>query len=275
MAELLPWLRVAAVVGIYLATAVLASLVVRKAGGDLKQMAGRSSRLVLGVGALANLLVLVATLAFLAGIDHRPLSVLGLDLGPRDFLFTLGAAAVTVGGAAVFLVWLDRSGRTDVRMRRQLDRAAATRLLAGVAVLLVVALQEETLYRGYLTVNLLAFGPGVTLGVTTLTFTAIHFLTNRITRAQVASWLLAGLILEGTYLLSGSIWVPVVLHFTTDVTNMLLFAIAGDASLVALSTPISDRQRATFRAVWALAVALLLLSVYGAGLASHWKGWAG
>ncbi len=55
---------------------------------------------------------------------------------------------------------------------------------------------------------------------------------------------------------------------------MLVFAIAGDASLLTLSTPITDGQRAAFRVAYALAMALLLLSAYGAGVAPHWRGWA-
>ena len=48
----------------------------------------------------------------------------------------------------------------------------------------------------------------------TVLFTAVHLLTNRVSSYQVASWAIGGLVLVMAYLVSGSIWVPVVLHAT-------------------------------------------------------------
>lgn len=266
----LPWLRVLAVVGIYLAVAAAASILVRRVGANLRDMKGRTSSVVLAIGAAANLVVLAATLLFLLLVDRRPLGALGLGFGAMELRFTAAAILLVAASAVGFLGVLHRSGAIRVRPAG-LPRGGGRRLLSAAAVLLVVALQEEVLYRGYVTVNLIAWGAAEVLVVGTLLFTVIHFLTNRVSAAQVASWLLGGLVLGAVYLVTGSLWVAVGLHFAMDLTNVLALGIAGDLSLVRLSAPISVRQRAAYRAVTALVVVGALVAFYGLRLAPLWQ----
>lgn len=247
-----PWLHLAAAIGIYLAAALLASVLVRRVGSDLRSFEGRTSPSVLGVGAGANLLVLGLTLLLLVRWDGRPISDLGVGFTGRDVGFTAAALAATAAASGGFLAWLAHTGRSEVGVK---SLSGGGRLLGASAVLVAVALQEEVLFRGYLTVHLLPLGAPAVLLLTTAAFTAIHFPTNWATPAQVTSWTLGGLMLGFVYLASHSIWVPVILHLATDLTNVLALGIAGEVGWVRLSRPLTARQRAGFRAVQ---VALIL-----------------
>lgn len=270
LALILPWLRIFLVLAVYLFAVVVASVAVSTAGVDLGRMESRTSPVVVVVGSAANLAVLGLTLLFLVYVDRRPVTALGLGLSGRDLLFVVAAVVGMAMVAAGFLWVLARRGLRTVRRRAMSGAAKAQRLVTGSAMLLLVAMQEEVLFRGYVTLNLLALGPQVVLVVTTVLFTAIHFVTNRVTPAQVISWLLAGFVLGYVYLASASIWVPVFLHFAVDLTNVVAFDIAGDLALVTISPPLTDRQRAAQRAAYTAAVVLLGVAFYGRGFATRW-----
>lgn len=78
----------------------------------------------------------------------------------------------------------------------------------GIVVLLIVAVQEEVLFRGYITLNLISYDPVVIIAVSTILFTAVHFLTNKVNIYQIMAWLLAGAVFSYSYLVTKSIWIP-------------------------------------------------------------------
>ena len=265
------WIRILAAVAVYLLVALLTSALVSRRGRNLKEMDERGSSAVLLIGAVANLVVLGAVLLFLVLVDQRPLAVLGLGFTRQDVVFTIAAVLLTPASAGAFIGVLQRNGRLEVEANT-LPAGSAGRLLTLAAVLLVVASQEEALYRGYITLNLVRHGPEVVLLVSTLVFAAIHFPTNRVSPAQVASWLFGGFILGWVYLESGSIWVPISLHFIMDMTNVVVFGVAGELGLAKLSRPLSDMDRALYRAGNVALIAAVLLGVYGLRLAPMWVG---
>ena len=83
---------------------------------------------------------------------------------------------------------------------------------------------------------------------------------------------LGGFILGWVYLESGSIWVPVSLHLTMDMTNVVIFGIAGNLAVTKLSRPLNDTDRAIYRAGYVALIAVAVLGVYGLGLAPRWAG---
>jgi membrane protease YdiL (CAAX protease family) len=261
---LLPWIRVFLAVFAYIVIALLAATIVRRVGKNLKEMESRTSPPVLIVGAITNLCVLGTTLLLLLFLDKRPFSTLGILFSNKDAAFaTIGAVTIFVLGAA-FVGLLKQSGRFQVSPNKpSKDFSETVNLFGGVIVLLIVALQEEVLYRGYITLNLLSFGPVVVIVVSTIIFAAIHLLTNRGNLYQIGSWLVAGTIFSYVYLITGSIWVPVVLHFATDVTNLLVFNIAGQFSLFKISPKITPRPMASFRVTTAVVLVGVLLALFG------------
>ncbi len=260
--ETAAWLRVLALTAVYLVAAVSASVLVRRTGADLREMEARTSAPVLAIGVVANLVVLLATLLFLTFVDGRPIAALGVGLSRRDALFTVVAVVVTFASAAVFVRILERTQPAPEQGRESLE--GTVRQLLGVgAVLVVVAAQEEVLYRGYVTVNLRSLGVVGVLIASTGLFTVIHFLTNRVSPPQVASWAVTGAMLEVIYLVTGTIWVPIVLHFVIDLTNVLVFDIAGKFSPLAHSRAVTVEQRAGYRFAYVVAITALALVVYG------------
>jgi membrane protease YdiL (CAAX protease family) len=265
MNQFLPWIRIFLAVFAYIVIAILASMIVRKVGKDLKEMGSRTSPRVLFVGAITNLCVLVTTILLLLFLDRRPIQSLGILFSNKDLAFaTIGAIAIFIFATA-FVGLLNWSGRFQVSPNKPLkDSNETANFLGGVIVLLIVALQEEVLYRGYITLNLLSFGPVVVIVVSTIIFAAIHLLTNRGSLYQILSWLVSGAVFSYVYLISGSIWVPVVLHFATDLTNLLIFNIVGQFSLFKISPPVTARPLATFRVASVMVLVGILLAFYGA-----------
>jgi hypothetical protein len=264
---LLPSIRIFLAVFAYVAIALLASMIIRKFGKNLKEMGSRTSPQVLFIGAIANLCVLGTTLLFLLFLDKRPISSLGIVFSNMDLAFTAIGSVTILILATAFVGLLKRSGRFQVNPNKPFKNFSETvNFFIGVAVLLIVALQEEVLYRGYITLNLLSFGPTIVILVSTIIFTAIHLLTNRVSFYQILSWLIGGAIFSYVYLITGSIWVPVVLHFTTDLTNTLVFNIAGQFSLFEISPSITARPLASFRVTTAVVLIGVLVALFGTAI---------
>ena len=264
---LLPWIRIFLAVFAYIVIALLASAIIRKIGQNLKEMKGRTSPRVLFIGAIANLCVLGTTLLLLLFLDKRPISSLGILLSNKDLAFAAIGSVTILILAAAYVGLLKQSGRFQVNPNKPFKKFGETiNFFGGVIVLLIVALQEEVLYRGYITLNLLSFGPLVVIVTSTIIFTAIHLLTNRGSFYQILSWLVGGAIFSYVYLITGSIWVPVILHFATDLTNTLVFNIAGQFSLFEISPPITARPLASFRVATAVILVGVLLALFGTAI---------
>jgi membrane protease YdiL (CAAX protease family) len=260
MTFLTPWLHILLALIAYFVVAILASVAVRKTGGDLKSMEERSSPRILLIGAAANLGVLAIVLLLLVIVDGLPISALGLTLTSTDLIGALTAAFATVVLAVAYVGWLSKSGQIQVKPQQPASSRAGIRKMGlGLLVLLVVVLQEEVLYRGYVVLNVQSLGALAVILISTLIFVLIHFLTNRVNRFQVVSWTVSGLVLAAAYLASGSIWVPVILHYATDLTNVLVFNITGQSSLFAISPALSEQQRAVYRGVYGMAVMAIFL----------------
>jgi len=262
MNSLIPWFHIFLAVLAYLLVALSTMLIVKKWGSDLKNTVERTSTPVLLIGALANLVILVIVLILMTTLDHFPITALGLGLSPQDGLFTLIAIASMILLAGLF-VRRQRAGLNQTNSEQTSSKSAELRtMLTGFFVLLTVAVQEEILYRGYITLNLAAYGPLTITFASTVIFVLIHFLTNRIGKYQLISWTISGLLLSGVYLISGSIWVPIALHLVTDLINVLFFDITDQQTAQDTSPAITDKDRATFRIIYGLVVFWILFAFY-------------
>ncbi|MGD2045374.1 MAG: CPBP family glutamic-type intramembrane protease [Gemmatimonadota bacterium] len=260
-----PRLRVLLAVVVYIVVALMASALIKRFGFDHKDMSGRTSPPVVVIGALANIVISALVLLMLVTLDHRSPTELGLRFSAKDAIAVASSLAVMAVGAALFLTMLQLRGRIRIRWMGT-SAAGAVGLTTVTAVLFAVALQEELLYRGYISLNLLRFGPTTAVATSVVAFTAIHLLTNRAGAAQIVSWLLGGATLVGAYLLSGSLWVAVVVHLAMDVTNVVAFGIAGSHSWVELQPALSSEQRTVYRLLTSVALIVLFLGLYGASI---------
>jgi membrane protease YdiL (CAAX protease family) len=257
MNMLIPWFHILLAILAYLLVALSTMLIVKKWGHELKNTAERTSTPVLLIGALANLVVLALVLIFMTTVDHFPITALGLKLSIQDGLFAQVAIASMILLAGLFV------RRTRKGLKQTSSKLANLQpTLVGFLVLLTVAVQEEVLYRGYITLNLAAYSPLTIILASTIIFVLIHFLTNRIGKYQVISWIISGLLLSGVYLVSGSIWVPIVVHLVTDLVNVLFFDITRQQTAQDSSSAITAKDRATFRIIYGVIVFWMLFIFY-------------
>lgn len=252
-------LAVVAGIGTYLAAATLAVLAVRRGGRDLSTMRSRNSPRVLIIGLVANLVVLAAVLLWTRWILRSPLESLGFGAAPSHLLFVVVIGSLLFGSAVAFLF--------AVRKRSvRLTHAPGTVLLGAalpMTVLIAVALQEEVLFRGYLTLALQGMGLTYVVAGTSTLFVVVHLPTNRVSRWQVFNWSVGAVVLIATYLVTGSIWVAVGLHFATDAINVVVFRITGSHGLFAFDGALSDAERASYRALYTVLVGAVLVVWYG------------
>lgn len=125
-------------------------------------------------------------------------------------------------------------------------------------VLIIAALQEEILFRGYLSVLLIRYGFFFALIVSTIIFTAWHFITNKANIFQVIDWFVGGALLFYIYHGTGSIWVATAVHFSRNFANVIIFDIAGTSSLLKLKSPV----RPHFKSMYTIIASLLIFIAY-------------
>jgi hypothetical protein len=234
---------------------------VRRAGTDLTRIENRTAPRVLWIGAAANLFVLSSALALTAFALQRPLGDLGFSASFSDALLGLAGCAVTFASAVAF-VFLARG--------RRLQAAPSTGggVFLGLVVLALVAVQEEVLFRGYLVLVLHGLAAGWLVLITTAIFVAIHIPTNRVDAPQLVSWTTGGVVLVAAYLLTGSLWVAIVLHFAVDAANLLVFRITGTHGWFRVEPALSSTEKAIYRVLYAALIGALLLAwIPGGGAA--------
>ncbi|HKK46588.1 MAG TPA: type II CAAX endopeptidase family protein [Balneolaceae bacterium] len=270
MSNLFPWMRIILAVGIYIIFALLALFISAKMKISIQKMESRTSGPILAIGAIANLCVLGATLLLLKFLDGRPLSTLGILLKNEDLYYTIAGIAIIFSTAVILLLLLRKLNNTVLNLREPAKNWSEwVNLLAGIGVLFIVALQEEVLYRGYVTLNLIHYNPLIIVGVTTILFTVIHLITNKGGFYQVMSWLMGGVLFSIIYLITGSIWIPVLLHFAIDLNNLVTFNITGRFSFFEPSPPLTKKQVVVYKAISSLILIIIVLSWYGPSVKLH------
>lgn len=179
----------------------------------------------------------IALLALWLGAS-RGLAALGLGAGVGGWRLWLGAALTLT-----FLLFqlrqvitVRRSPEERRRLRKTMAHLAEglphdrAELRAFFGLSLTAGFCEELVYRGYAIWLLAAYaGPWVALGGSAVLFALGHVYQGPRTLPAI---LFVGLVTGGLYLLTGSLWAPIVVHATIDVTSgqMLHAALAeGDA----------------------------------------------
>ncbi len=172
-------------------------------------------------------LAAIALVALWLGAGRSP-GELGLGAGSAGWRLWTGAGLVAA--ATAFQLWQMTSVRRSERLRRQvlerLEHVAAVlprdrgerdffmvlSLTAGVC--------EEIVYRGYLIWLLAALG-GLWLAVpgSAVLFALAHLYQGP---RSIGGILAVGLVAAGLYLLTGALWVPMLLHAVIDLTSGLL-----------------------------------------------------
>jgi len=146
-------------------------------------------------------------------LDHRPLRAFGVGFLPRwrsDLLFGVslaaGMLAVVIGGCYAF---------GYVSMRWTGDHVPTATLLATFALLLVAALNEELVFRGF-PLQILIDGVGkwpAIIGLSAL-FGALHARNPNASLLGTINTVVAGILLSLAYAKTRSLWLPYGIHFS-------------------------------------------------------------
>jgi uncharacterized protein len=170
----------------------------------------------------------------------RPFADLGLA-APGGWGFWAGAAVVLA--AAGFLAWqtdrVRRSAEAQAQVQKQFDAASAEMIPRTgderrwyVLVSLTAGFCEELLFRGYLIFYLSAWMPLWTAALASSALFGFAHAYLGVSGVVRAAGL--GLVFAALYLISGTLWLPIVLHVVVDITSGL----TGSAALArAPATP--------------------------------------
>jgi membrane protease YdiL (CAAX protease family) len=205
--------KLAAYVGFFLiiltATGLAVSMVVsRRGASDLVQSQ-------VGLLALNGITLFVPAVGAMwltaRFMDHRPLRAFGIGFVPRwqhHFLFGIAVAAgmllVLIGGCYAFgyvsMHWTGRQVSPGV-------------LLATCSALLLAALNEELVFRGF-PLQLLIEGIGEWPGMIAMSalFGALHLNNPNASFLGIVNTILAGILMSLAYVRTRSLWMPYAIH---------------------------------------------------------------
>jgi membrane protease YdiL (CAAX protease family) len=152
----------------------------------------------------------------------------------REVILGIGIGALILGGG--FLVLL---AQNEIRWERILFDSHE--LLISLGLYLIVALVEETLFRGYVLRNLMvSFNKYLALVVSSILFAAMHGFNPNINLWGLLNLFLAGLLLGMPYIYSKNLWFPIAMHFSWNFFQTHLgFNVSGQDSysIVEISIP--------------------------------------
>lgn len=142
-------------------------------------------------------------------IDKKSFDALGLkfsNLFPNSITgLLLSIFMVSTGALIIFLLngieWIDISGNLNS-------------VFFGGLLMLMVALAEEVVFRGYVLPNLSrSVNRWVALLISSMLFTIVHAGNPEIPLTALINTFLGGLLLGVTFFYSGTLWLPVLFHF--------------------------------------------------------------
>ena len=222
-------------------------------GIDMRDPAQRTGARFLIIAIIANILLIGVVGLVFRIVNGQALSRLGFSLSPGELAFAIGMLVVTFVIAIGFVYSLQIGHILSVQWLPDTQQMIKLPFLLGIVALFVAALQEEVVFRGFLTANLAQYGFLWALLGSAVIFTGFHFLTSRVNVFQVADWFMGGLILFVVYVVSGSIWVSTIVHFSRNLANLLVFDITEKHVLYRLDPSVRPRYKTLYTFILTLA----------------------
>jgi membrane protease YdiL (CAAX protease family) len=176
------------------------------------------------VSAILSDLGLVALLLYFVWRNAEPWSRIGWTMVDASREAVLGIVLFFPMGLIANLVGLAArsAGLTaPTKLPGFLHVTGAAGIVLGLVLVSVVAVAEETIFRGYLILRFRAAvgGTGTAVALSTILFACGHGYEGLAGMAAVFS---IGLMLAGVYLWRGSLVAPVVMHFLQDFSGLVL-----------------------------------------------------
>ncbi len=258
------FLRLFIVVLLSIILSVIAMQSLKLAGTDLKDFKQRNKPSVLAIAGFFNLLFIIAVAVLLKIWDHKSIRVLGFSIQQHDFIFLGLAFLLSISLALLYVGYLNSKGIIVVsqnKHKNEIDISLLSIIFTFI-VLFIAALQEEILFRGYFAFVLKPYGFYAALLISAITFTAWHFITNKVNVFQTVDWFLGGIMLFCIYWFSGSIWIAALVHYFRNITNVLVFDISGNHFVVAYEKPIAPRYKTIYTISYSIIIIIICFYYY-------------
>ncbi len=119
-----------------------------------------------------------------------------------------------------------------------------TKLLASIFLFVLVAISEELIIRGYILKNLLqSFSIEIALLLSSILFVLMHLFNPEISWIGIINLFFAGIILGLIYMITDSIWYPILAHFFWNFFQTHLgFNISGQNSYSLINIIINEKS---------------------------------
>jgi uncharacterized protein len=185
---------------------------------------------------ISSIAAILLVFFFRKFIDRRSFMSLGLKLSqifPDGVIGILIAAAMVCAGSVI--IFIDKGLEwTDIFF----DGSA---IASGIGSMLLVAIAEELVYRGYVLRNLMkSFNRWLALVISAILFTVVHLSNPGIPVLGIINILLGGLVLGIAFMYSKNLWMPIGFHFSWNLVQgpLLGFPVSGFpfASLITMET---------------------------------------
>jgi len=157
---------------------------------------------------VAVVIGLIAVVIFRTFVDRKSIMSLGLNFSGHlnDAIAGLMMAISILGLGTMILYFSKHLVWTDMTFN-------ANDLFIEFGLLLMVAIYEETIFRGYILSNLMeSFNKWMALLVTSILFTLFHFDNPNINFIPLINVFLAGMLLGVNYMYSRNLWFAIMFH---------------------------------------------------------------
>ncbi|MGB8192738.1 MAG: type II CAAX endopeptidase family protein [Chitinophagaceae bacterium] len=147
---------------------------------------------------------------FRRGIDGRSLTSLGFEYKgyKPDVVMGLLLALVLLVAESLILYFTGYLKWTEFSFN-------GTDLLSGLIIMILVAISEEAVFRGYILHNLMqSMNRWIALAITSLLFALLHAFNPNITWLALLNIFLAGFVMGIVYVYTGNLWFAIAFHFS-------------------------------------------------------------
>lgn len=231
---------------------------------DIKDVKQRTDPRFMSIALLANLLFIFSVYLLLNGLDGKNIQILVFTFTLSDMVYSLLALILTLLTALVFVYGLHLSKNYQVQwaIGNFIKKEEAGTFLFSLVVVFVAALQEEIMFRGYLSFIFQNYYFFTALMLSSGIFTIWHFIGNKVNKYQAIDWFIGGLLLFYVYIESGSIWVAAIVHFGRNLTNVFVFNIVNKHSFLHWDTPISPKYKSYYIITCSGVILILTIIVF-------------
>ena len=243
---------------------IITVFAIRLAKIDIKDFSQRIGVKFMSIALAGNLSFIFVVFLFMHFVERKSFLSLGFHFSWFQFLSSLLLFFFTLSLSLLFVL-IRYKGKANFHLSLTAFKRSKTEypsLLLSFFVLFIAALQEEIMFRGYLAFAFHEYSMMTAMILSATIFTVWHFISNKVSLFQTIDWFICGIVLFFVYWESHSIWLVVILHYSRNVSNVLIWNIANNYSFLTFETPPKASDKTIYTMTWALLTGFFLLIIY-------------